>query len=130
MRVLVVDDYPVIRRMLMRFLDFESDCDVVGEAENGQIAIDMTRKLSPDVVLMDVNMPVMNGIEATRRIRTEFPEVQVIGFSTFISTAEAKPLLDAGAVGHVSKTAALDQVLATVRSFASAAATKTLSPCC
>ena len=114
-RVLLVDDHPSVRKGLSRLLDTEADMEVVGEAADGTLAIKMAHALRPDVVLMDINMPVMNGIEATRTIRAQCPQVQVIGMSI---TDQAQPLLDAGAVSYVSKAEDPRRLLAAIRACA------------
>ncbi len=83
MRVLLVDDHALVRRALWLMLAQELDIEIVGEAANGREAVDLTRLLQPDVVLMDIIMPEMNGIDATRVIHTAFPHVCVIGLSMF-----------------------------------------------
>ena len=93
---------------------------VVGEAADGKQAIDLISEVMPDVVLMDVSMPVMNGIDATRAISAECPNVRVIGLSMYEHAEQAKPMLDAGAVGYVSKTETPDVLLATIRRYGTA----------
>jgi len=115
MRVLVVDDHTVVRQALALMLSQESDIEVVGEASNGKTALELARSLKPDVVLMDVNMPVMNGIEATRAIHGEIPGISVIGLSMYEKNEQATPMFDAGAVGYVSKSDAPDILLAAIR---------------
>ncbi len=103
MRVVLVDDHAVVRTTLASRLSGQPDILVVGEAVNGQQAVELCGKLMPDVVIMDLSMPVMNGIEATRIIRAEYPSVRVIGLSMFQYAEQAKPMLEAGAVAYVSK---------------------------
>jgi DNA-binding NarL/FixJ family response regulator len=115
LRVLVVDDHALVRRGFATLLAGEPDLTVVGEAANGQMAIELTRQLSPDVVLMDVNMPVMNGIEATRAIHAEFPMVRVIGLSVFEDPDQTAAMRHAGAVGYLHKNATAEALLAAIR---------------
>jgi NarL family two-component system response regulator LiaR len=115
MRVLVVDDHTLVRQSLARVLSWEPDIEIVGEAWDGKLALELTRELRPEIVLMDINMPVMNGIEATRRICADCPTVQVIGLSMFLHGEQAQPMLEAGAVAYVSKTDSPEQLLATIR---------------
>jgi DNA-binding NarL/FixJ family response regulator len=116
-RVLLVDDHVLLRRSLALLLSLEPDLQVVGEAGDGHRAIELTRALMPDVVLMDISMPGMNGIEATRVIRAEAPGVTVIGLSMYERSEQAKPMLDAGAAAYVSKTDPPEALLAVIRTY-------------
>ncbi len=118
MRILLADDHTLVRESLARMLNGESDIEIVGEAWDGKLAVDMTRELLPDLVLMDISMPVMDGMEATRRICAELPQVQVIGLSMFTNDEQARPMLEAGAVAYVSKTDSSDVLLATIQACA------------
>jgi DNA-binding NarL/FixJ family response regulator len=93
----------------------EPDLTVVGEAADGQVAIGMTRELTPDVVLMDISMPVLNGIEATRAIHAEFPAVRVIGLSMGEDPDQPEAMRRAGAVGYLRKSDATEALLAAIR---------------
>ena len=88
---------------------------MVGEADDGQRAIELTRQLTPDVVLMDVSMPVMNGIDATRAIHAEFPMVRVIGVSMLEDPEQSEAMRQAGAVGYLSKNDSAEALLAIIR---------------
>jgi DNA-binding NarL/FixJ family response regulator len=101
--VLVVDDDAIVRQMLCCVLALESDFGVCGEAENGLDAIEKARALRPDVILMDLSMPVMNGIEATRALKTLMPAVSVIIFSDYTDVFSEEEVLSAGITGLVSK---------------------------
>jgi len=118
-RVLLVDDQALFREALTMLLDAHSEVEVVGEAANGDEALRIAAELRPDVVLMDLRMPVLNGIAATRRLRAEQPDVRVIALTTFDEDAEVFEALRAGAVGYllkdVSSTRLVEAVLAAVR---------------
>jgi PAS domain S-box-containing protein len=110
-RVLFVDDHHVMRQGLIKLVTGLPDIEVVGEAADGQEAIDQARLLRPNVIVMDVSMPKMNGIEATRRINTEFPEIRVIGLSMFEDEHIAQTMREAGAEAFVSKTVSTAELL-------------------
>ncbi|MEM7294524.1 MAG: response regulator transcription factor [Pseudomonadota bacterium] len=112
-RVIVVDDQLLMRDGLASLLNFQPKIEVVGSAENGKAALTLIAETQPDVVLMDVQMPVMNGIEATAEIARQFPAVRVLMLTTFDDEAYITGALQAGAYGYVLKnTPALDLALA------------------
>jgi two-component system, NarL family, response regulator LiaR len=104
-RVLFVDDHRVMRKGLINLVGNQPGIDVAGEASNGREAIDQVRQLKPDVVVMDVSMPEMDGIEATRHIKAQWPEVRVIALSMVEDEYISRSMLEAGAEAFVSKTA-------------------------
>jgi CheY-like chemotaxis protein len=114
-RVLVVDDHAVVRHALAQMLDAEADLEVVGEAADGKAGVARTREVQPDVVLMDINMPVLDGIEATQQLHAEYPGVQVIGLSMFGAVEQTAAMQRAGAVAYVSKTAPAEELLGAIR---------------
>jgi CheY-like chemotaxis protein len=114
-RVLVVDDHALVRRGFATFLAGEPDLEVVGEAADGKTAIELTRDVAPDVVLMDINMPAMNGIEATRVIHAEFPAARVIGLSALDVADQSDAIRAAGAVACVNKSDSAEALLAAIR---------------
>jgi DNA-binding NarL/FixJ family response regulator len=114
-RVLLVDDHRMMREGLRALLAGEPDIEIVGEASDGRTALDLVRTLAPDVVVMDVGMPELNGVEATRRIRTEHEGVRVIALSTHADKRYVHHMLEAGACGYVLKIAAHDELLRAVR---------------
>ena len=101
--VLIVDDHAVVRQGLRTFLDLQEDIEVVGEAGTGIEAVKQVLRLVPDVVLMDLMMPEMDGIEATRRIRTVSPNTQVIVLTSFGEDEQVFPSIKAGALGYLLK---------------------------
>lgn len=110
-RVLFVDDHSMLRKGLINLVGNQPGIDVAGEASNGREAIDLVRQLKPDVVVMDVSMPEMDGIEATRQIKAQWPEVRVIGLSMFEDEHISHTMLEAGAEAFVSKTASSAELL-------------------
>jgi PAS domain S-box-containing protein len=115
LRVLLVDDHALVRQGLESVLKGYPDLRIVGEAANGQEALEWTRRVHPDVVLMDVNMPVMDGVEATRRIKQELPATIVIGLSVNSNALVEKAMKDAGAVAYLTKEMAVDKLHALMR---------------
>lgn len=111
-RVVLADDHAVVRDGIRRVLEMAPDIEVVGEAGDGLQAIDLARTLRPDVVLMDIGMPGMSGIEATRRIRNEVEGVQVLGLTVHEEEAYAIEMLKAGACGCIAKRAAVSDLIA------------------
>jgi len=101
--ILLVDDHPVFRQGLRRILEKEKDLKVVGEAGDGQEAIERFRYLAPDIVIMDINMPNIDGIEATRRILSEFPEARVVALSVHSSKQFVNDMIQAGVAGYILK---------------------------
>jgi NarL family two-component system response regulator LiaR len=102
-RILVVDDHIVVRRGLIAMLETEPGIQIVGEAANGVEAVEQARKLVPDVILMDLVMPVMDGIEATRQIKQEMPSVNILVLTSFSTNDKVIPSLNAGAIGYLLK---------------------------
>ena len=102
-RVLLADDNNALRQEIAHLLGGEPDLQIVGEASHGKMAVELARQLQPDVVLMDLSMPVMNGLAATRTIATELPNVRVIGLSMYDDASEGELMRKAGASAYVSK---------------------------
>jgi len=111
MRVLVVDDHDAVRRSLVRALEMESGIDVVGEASDGVAAVRLARDLEPDVVLMDVVMPRLDGIEATWRIRQQCPSTKIIGLSVHDCQTYGSKMLQAGASAYLLKDCDVDDLV-------------------
>ncbi len=114
-RVILADDHPVVRHGLAAIVDIEDDIEVVGQAENGEEAIALVHALQPDVVLMDLQMPVLDGVEAIKRIRAEAPQVQVIILTTFADDDFIYKGVAAGARGYLLKDAPPDQLIEAIR---------------
>jgi len=114
-RVLVVDDHTIVREGVCALLGLSSEMDVVGEASNGVEALEMVRKSKPDVVLMDIAMPVMDGLEATRRLAKEFPETKVLALTQYDDREYVFQIIEAGARGFISKTVASSDLVMGVR---------------
>jgi NarL family two-component system response regulator LiaR len=102
-RVLIVDDHTIVRKGIRIFLSEMSDIQVVGEAENGLDAISLAKQLEPDVILMDLLMPKMDGIDATRQITAKQPKVRVLVLTSFVGDEKIFPAIKAGAMGYLLK---------------------------
>jgi two-component system, NarL family, response regulator LiaR len=125
-RVLLVDDHTMVRRGLTTFLKAFDDLELAGEAESGEAALRLCAEVSPDVILMDMVMPDMDGAATTRLIRQKFPEVQVIALTSFKEGDLVKHALEAGAIGYLLKDVSADELAGAIR--AAHAGRATLSP--
>ncbi|PUB16004.1 response regulator transcription factor [Paenisporosarcina sp. OV554] len=114
-RVLIADDHHVVRRGLLFFLKTQKDMDVVGEATNGKEAVELTAKLRPDVVLMDLVMPIMDGIQATKKIKAQYPQTQVLMLTSFSDRDHVIPAIEAGAAGYQLKDIEPDDLVESIR---------------
>ena len=114
-RVLVVDDHPVVRSGLAAVISLEPDFKLVGEAEDGAQAVAMVREQRPDVVLMDLRMPRMDGVTAIRAITTNFPQVRVLALTTYDGDVSIHRALEAGARGYLLKDMLLTEVVTAIR---------------
>jgi NarL family two-component system response regulator LiaR len=125
-RVLVVDDHTMVRRGLATFLKVFEDLELAGEAASGQAAIQLSAQLQPDVVLMDMVMPDMDGATATRLIRKQSPSIQVLALTSFKEEILVQSALQAGAIGYLLKDVSADELAQAIR--AAHAGRATLSP--
>jgi NarL family two-component system response regulator LiaR len=125
-RVMVVDDHPMVRRGLATFLMVFDDLELAGEAARGEAAIQLCAQILPDVVLMDMVMPDMDGATTTRAIRQQFPTVQVIALTSFKEAELVQNVLEAGAIGYLLKDVSADELAQAIR--AAHAGRATLSP--
>ena len=116
--VLIADDHELIRMGIGEFLANQPDVEVVGTASDGSAAVEMASTLHPDIVLMDLAMPEIDGVEATRRIASELPDVRVLVLTSFSDRERILDAVDAGAVGYLLKDAAPDELLRGIRAVA------------
>lgn len=117
-RILVVDDHSVVRQGLRMFLGLDAELEVVGEAADGAQAVEMVRQLRPNVVLMDLLMPVMDGITATTAIRREFPETEVLALTSVLEDASVVGAVGAGAIGYLLKDTDADALCRSIKAAA------------
>ena len=117
-RILLADDHLVVRMGLALMIGRQADMELAGEAENGEAAISLARELRPDVVIMDLQMPVMDGATAAQKILAGNPAAKILILTTFGATTDAARALDAGALGAISKDSAQDRLLAAIRATA------------
>ncbi len=115
MKVIICDDQAIVRDGLEMLLKLESDIEVVGVAEDGAAVVEMVAKKAPDLVLMDLKMPIMNGVEATRQIRTKYPDVKVLVLTTYEDDKWVFDAIQAGASGYLMKDTPRSEVLKAIR---------------
>ena len=125
-RVLLVDDHSVVRQGLRMFLDLDPELEVIGEAGNGSEGVRLARELQPDVVLMDMLMPVMDGVTATGLIRQELPDIEVIALTSVLDDSSVFGAVRAGAIGYLLKDTEADELNRAIK--AAAAGQVQLSP--
>jgi NarL family two-component system response regulator LiaR len=114
-KVLIVDDHPLVRQGIKTLLDVYDDIEVIGEAENGREALEMCEKCKPDIVLMDLIMPGVNGIEATKEIVKNWSYIKVVTLTSFVDKKLIEDSLRAGAIGYVLKNISGDKLVVTIR---------------
>jgi DNA-binding NarL/FixJ family response regulator len=117
-RVLIVDDHLAFRDGLKAVINHQIDMEVVGEAEDGEKGVAMTRELLPDIILMDVKMPVMNGTEATRRILAEMPGMKILALSIYADEEFTAGMMRAGALGYILKGCDSEELCSAIRKAA------------
>jgi DNA-binding NarL/FixJ family response regulator len=117
-KIILADDHTILRQGLSRAFEQESDIKVIGEASDGHSAVDLVRELSPDVVVMDIGMPDLNGIEATRKIVKDQPQVKVVGLSMHSSDKYVREMFKAGAAGFLLKNCPFEELAEAVRTVA------------
>ena len=114
-RILIADDHPIVRQGLVTMLQYESDLNLVGEASNGQEAVALFKKYQPDVALLDLRMPEMDGVEAIAAIYNEFPEAKIIILTTYDGDEDIYRGLQAGAKAYLLKDASCEELLTAIR---------------
>ena len=111
LRIILADDHKLIREGLRMLVNSQADMEVVGEADNGRIAITLTHELQPDVVVMDVSMPELNGLKATEKLKELFPSIKILTLTRHMDEGYLKQLLEAGASGYVLKQSASEELV-------------------
>jgi DNA-binding NarL/FixJ family response regulator len=117
-RIIIVDDHPVVRDGLRIMLESQPDFEVLGEAADGVVALRLAEVLQPDLVLMDLRMPVMDGVTATREIKSRQPGIQVLVLTTYDSDADILPAIEAGATGYLLKDTLREDLYRAIRAAA------------
>jgi DNA-binding NarL/FixJ family response regulator len=117
-RVLLVDDHAMVRRGMRDFLDLHDDIEVVGEAVDGAGAITRAAELDPDIIVMDLMLPGIDGIEATARIKADHPSIEIIALTSFVEESRVVAAIEAGATGFLLKDAEADELAGAIRSAA------------
>lgn len=114
-KVLLVDDHEMVRLGVSSYLSIQNDIEVVGEAENGQVGYEKALELRPDIILMDLVMDVMDGIESTKAILNDWPEAKIIIVTSFIDDEKVYPAIEAGAAGYLLKTSTASEIAEAIR---------------
>lgn len=117
-RILIVDDHAVVRQGLRMFLDLDSELEIIGEAENGQQAVKLAHELQPDVILMDLLMPVMNGIDAITTIKPALPQIEIIALTSVLEDSSVVGAVRAGATGYLLKDTQADELIRAIKAAA------------
>jgi DNA-binding NarL/FixJ family response regulator len=114
-RVMLADDHAVVRQGIANLLDDQPDMEVIAEAADGQDAVELAAKLLPDIILMDMSMPKLNGVEATRIIHNDWPGIRIIGLSMFEEAERAQAIRDAGAIDYITKSGPAEKLINAIR---------------
>jgi two-component system response regulator NreC len=117
-RILLADDHTIVLQGLSRFLREQEGMEVVGQAKDGLAVVTLARELSPDVVIMDISMPGLSGVEATRKIHDEKPDIKIIGLSMHAAKRYIQEMYKAGARGYLLKDCDFDELMAAIRAVA------------
>jgi DNA-binding NarL/FixJ family response regulator len=117
-RILLADDHTIVLQGLSRFLREQEDMEVVGQAKDGMATVELARELTPDVIIMDISMPGLSGVEATRRIHTEKPDIKIIGLSMHAAKRYVQEMYRAGARGYLLKDCDFDELVAAIHAVA------------
>lgn len=116
-RILIADDHPLVREALKNRLEKEPDFEVVGEADYGELAVKLAAELNPDVVIMDITMPKLDGLEATRRIKTDNPDIAILALTVHDNEEVIIGVIEAGAEGYLTKTVFGAEIVPTIRAI-------------
>ena len=114
-KILIADDFEFMRKGIKSFLDKISDMEVVGMAKDGRVAVQLAHKLRPDVIIMNIEMPCLNGIDATRQIIKELPNTKIIAFSAYLDSLHVREMFKAGALSYVSKYGGCQELIAAIK---------------
>ena len=114
-RLVIADDHPVVRDGLRGMLESQADFEVIGEAADGEVALRLANELQPDLVLMDLRMPVMDGVSAIRAIKNQIPTIQVLVLTTYDGDADIMPAIEAGATGYLLKDCTREELFHAIR---------------
>jgi len=114
-KLIIAEDEPVARQAMARLFDLETDIEVVGEAENGEVAVDLARRMLPDVIMMDIRMPKLDGIKATQIIKQEMPNVAIVILTIYDDDQNVFQAIKAGAMGYILKDSPIDDAMNAVR---------------
>jgi NarL family two-component system response regulator LiaR len=114
-KILITDDHPLLRKALRDLLDKQEDLEIVAEAEDGEMAVQLADKLLPDVIIMDIAMPKLNGLEATRQIKAKHPNIAILVLTVHDDSEHILSILDAGAAGYLTKRVFGEDIIAAIR---------------